>query len=72
MITIDYNLSVEISLQKLVNVCTKSQLYELDLLLGKRLKKIEKEEKLQNFDFSKSKQKQLSATETIDTLKSVQ
>ena len=57
MVTITLTHTLEISIEKFLDACNLSQLYELELLLGKRLSKIEQEQEIQVMDKAKMKHK---------------
>ncbi|MDF1547146.1 MAG: hypothetical protein P1P88_04955 [Bacteroidales bacterium] len=57
-ITLTHNL--EVSLERFLEACTLSQLYELELLLGKKLNQVEQELEIQDMDKASMKHKILT------------
>lgn len=57
MPTIPFYHEIDISPEKYIEACTLSQLYELELLLGPKLTRMEKEMEIQDMDKASMKHK---------------
>ncbi len=60
MPNITFNHLIDISPEKYIEACSLSELYELELLLGNKLTKLEKEMEIQDMDKASMKHKILT------------